>query len=205
MLRRTFLIGLPLVGLSACAAEPKWAPEDRVQRAFVPQVGPASLTLYTMKNNGSGNGAHSGLMINASERVLWDPAGTFEADVLPERNDVIHGITPYAETLYASFHARSTYHVIGQKIVVPQSTAEQALRAAKAYGAVRKAHCTRATSTILHDLPGFGSLRRTFMPNNLFDDFGKLPGVETFEIRENDADDKSGAGQEINRILSEDT
>ena len=202
MLRRTFMVGLPLMGLSACAAEPIWAPEEQVQRAFVPQVGPASLTLYTMKNNGSGNGAHSGLMVNASERVLWDPAGSFKADILPERNDVIHGITPHAETLYASFHARTTFHVIGQKLVVPQATAEQALSAVKAYGAVPKANCTRATSKILHELPGFGSLRRTFLPNNLFDDCGKLPGVETFEIRENDADDKSGAGEEINQILN---
>lgn len=203
MFRRTFLIGLPMVGLAACAAEPKWAPDDQVTRAFAPQVGPASLTLYTMLNVGSDNGAHSGLLINASQRVLWDPAGTFEADILPERNDVVYGATPYVEQLYASFHARETYYVVAQKIAVPQATAEQTLRAVQSYGAVRKAHCSRATSEILQGIPGFESLRRTYSPSNLSNDFAKLPGVETWEIRENDADDKSGAGDEINRILSE--
>ncbi|SEW39056.1 hypothetical protein SAMN04488515_2548 [Cognatiyoonia koreensis] len=203
MYRRTFILSAPLAGLAACSAEPVWAPDQKVALATVPQVGPASLTLYTMKNNGSGNGAHTGLMINASQRVLWDPAGTFKADALPERNDVIYGVTPYVEELYASFHARTTYHVIGQKIVVPQATAEMALQAVKTYGAVPKANCTRATSAILQGLPGFGSIGRTYFPNNLFDDFAELPGVQTFEIRENDADDKSGAGAAINELLSE--
>jgi len=156
-----------------------------------------------MKNNGSGNGAHSGLMVNASQRVLWDPAGTFKADSLPERNDVIYGVTPYVEELYASFHARTTYYVIGQKILVPQSTAEQALQAVQAYGAVPKANCTRATSSILQRLPGFENIGRTYFPNNLFDDFAELPDVITTEYRENDADDKSRAGEEINQILNQ--
>lgn len=197
------MISLPAVSLAACSAEPVWAPAEQVNRAFTPQIGPASLTLYTMKNNGSGNGAHTGLMINASQRVLWDPAGTFQADALPERNDVIFGITPYVEELYSSFHARTTYHVVGQKLIVPQATAEKALRDVQAYGAVPKANCTRATSTILKGLPGFENIRRTFAPNNLFDDFAKIPGVQTFEIRENDADDKTGAGEEINQLLGD--
>lgn len=203
MLRRSFLIGLPLAGLAACAAEPRWAPDDQVARAFAPQVGAPSLTLYTMLNVGSDNGAHTGLLINANQRVLWDPAGTFEADVLPERNDVIYGATPYVEQLYASFHARETYYVVAQKIEVPQATAAQTLRAVQSYGAVRKAHCSRATSEILQGIPGFESLKRTYSPSNLMASFAKLPGVQTREIRENDADDKSGAGDEINRILNE--
>lgn len=203
MHRRTFLIGLPMVGLAACAAEPIWAPEDQVTRAFTPQIGPASLTLYTMRNNGSGNGAHTGLVINASQRVLWDPAGTFQADALPERNDVVYGITPNVERLYASFHARETYFVVGQKLEVPQATAEQVLRAVQSYGAVRKAHCTRSTTTILQTIPGFENVRRTYSPTRLMEDFGDIPGVETWEIRENDADDKTGAGEEINRLLNE--
>lgn len=203
MYRRTFLAGLPLVSLAACSAEPIWAPDDFVARSFVPQVGPASLTLYTMRNEGSGSGAHSCLMVNASQRVLWDPAGTFKADSLPERNDVIYGVTPYVEELYASFHARTTYYVVGQKKLVPQSTAEQALQAVQAYGAVPKANCTRATSAILQKLPGFESIGRTFFPNNLFDDFAELPGVETFELRENDADDKTSAGEQINALLND--
>jgi len=51
--------------------------------------GPATLTLYTMVNNRTGRGGHTSLMINASERVIFDPAGSFRADKVPERNDEI--------------------------------------------------------------------------------------------------------------------
>lgn len=39
------------------------------------------ISLYTMVNNESGAGAHSALVINASQRVIFDPTGTFKHDV----------------------------------------------------------------------------------------------------------------------------
>jgi hypothetical protein len=200
--RRFFLVGAPLA-LSACAAQQVWAPDDIVARAIFRDPDNSYLTLYTMKNNGSGNGAHSSLLINASQRVLFDPAGSFVQNRMPERNDVLFGVTPELEQFYVSFHARVTYHVIGQTVQVAPEIAERALQLALANGPVPQAHCARATSRLLRQLPGFAGIRQTWSPNRLSDDFATLPGVETRTYREDDADDKSIAAARINAALSE--
>jgi len=64
LVRRQVLLGLPLA-LTACTATNAWAPDDLVSKAIYRQSGPKHLTLYTMKNTGSDNGAHSALLINA--------------------------------------------------------------------------------------------------------------------------------------------
>ena len=93
MKRRTFVLSAPLV-LAACGGvtrEEILAPQSAIDRVAYVHPGPKRLTLMTMKNTGSDNGAHTGLMINASQRVLWDPAGTFGHSTIPERNDVHFG------------------------------------------------------------------------------------------------------------------
>ena len=64
-----------------------------------------------------------------------------------------------------------------------------ALRKVMAYGAVPKANCTRSTSSILGELPGFEGIRTVFFPEKLEEQFAKLPGVRTFAYREDDPDD----------------
>lgn len=170
-------------------------------RAVHRKPGNKYITLYTMKNVASGNGAHSSLLINASQRVLFDPAGTFKQDVMPERNDVLFGVTPRFEKFYVSFHARSTYYVVGQTVEVSPEVAEQALNIALISGPVAQANCARVTSRILRQLPGFEGIRQTWGPNRIQEDFAKLSGVTTVEYREDDADDKTLAAAEIAAIL----
>jgi len=201
MHRRAFLISAPMLGLAACSGEAIWDPDDAVQRAFVAGTGDPSLTLYTMKNVGSDNGAHSSVLVNASQRVMWDPAGTFRASVIPERNDVLFGFTQRVEDFYVSFHARETFYVVGQEISVAPDVAEKALRLVMSHGAVPKANCTRATSGILRELRGFESLPRTWFPDNLEDAFATLPGVVTTVYRENDADDKTTVAADIDKAI----
>lgn len=183
--RRAFVIGAPLA-LAACSADPVWAPDTAVNGATYRSGGPSTLTLFTVKNTGSGNGAHSALLIDASQRVLFDPAGSFQADAIPERNDVLFGFSPTAEQVYISYHARTDYYVVVQTTAVSSAVAEQALQLAQTNGAVAKANCTRATSAIIRQLPGFGSIGGSWFPNNLSDAFGQIPGVQTREVREQD-------------------
>lgn len=199
--RRSFLVGLPLA-LSACTAQEVWAPDDVVSRAIYREPGRSYLTLYTMKNIGSDNGAHTALLINASQRVMFDPAGSFNQDLMPERNDVLFGVTPRLEQYYASFHARVTYYVIGQTVDVTPEVAEQALNLALVSGPVAQANCARVTSRILRQLPGFAGIRQTWGPSRVSEDFAKLPGVVTREYRESDADDKSVAAAQIKAALT---
>jgi hypothetical protein len=198
--RRRFLVGLPLA-LSACTGERVWAPDDLVARSIYRAPGQTYLTLYTMKNIRNDEGAQTALLINASQRVLFDPAGTWSQDVMPERNDVLFGVSPRLEEFYVSFHARVTFYVVGQKIAVTPEVAEQAFNSALQAGPVFQSNCARVTSRILRELPGFESIGSTWFPNSIADDFAKLPGVETREYRENDADDKSIAAAQINAAL----
>jgi hypothetical protein len=199
--RRSFMIGLPLA-LSACSPQQVWAPDDVVSRAIYRDEGPKHLTLYTMKNNGSGNGAHSALMINASQRVIFDPAGSWVQEQMPERNDVLFGVSPELEAYYISFHARVTFYVLGQRIQVTPEVAEQALNLALDAGPASQANCTRYTSRLLRELPGFEGLRQTWFPNTLSDDFAQLPGVVSREYRESDADDKTIAARQIDAAIT---
>jgi len=110
-------------------------------------------------------------------------------------------MNPRVEDYYVSYHARSSFFVEGQRIVISPAVAEQALRLVMSNGAVPQAACTRATSAILKQLSGFEAINRTYFPKRLRDDFAKIPGVVLTEYRENDADDKSIAAAEIDAAI----
>ena len=198
--RRRFLAGLPLA-LTACTAPEVWAPDDVVSRAIYREPGRSYLTLYTMKNISNDSGAHSALLINASQRVMFDPAGSWSQDVMPERNDVLFGVSPRLEQYYVSFHARVTFYVVGQSVEVSPEVAEQALNLAMEAGPVAPSSCARVTSWLLRQLPGFENIGPTLFPNSIADDFAELDGVETTVYREDDDDDKSVAAAQIRAAL----
>jgi hypothetical protein len=181
-----------LLGLAACGAEPKWAPQEQVDAARFVAGAPTYVTLYTVVNKSSGSGAHSAILVNGSERVMFDPAGTWMHPRLPERNDVHFGMTDKAIAFYIDYHARKTYDVIEQKVFVSPEVAELVLQRVKDYGAVPKAMCTQATSTVLRGVPGFESLPSTWYPKKLSTAFGELPGVSTRKITDDDDDSNHG-------------
>lgn len=200
--RRSFLIGAPLA-LAACGATPHWSSSDFISRVAYRDPGPAYLTLFTMKNVETDNGAHSGLMINASQRVIFDAAGTFGHESIPERNDVHYGVTPQVAQFYESYHARATYYLLIQKKIVPEAVAERAKQLVEANGAVPKSFCTMHTSRAISQLPGFERVRPSFFPDNLARQFGALPGVETRTYREDDSEDKEVAQAAYDRLVAD--
>lgn len=205
MYRRTFIATAPLA-LAACAGgvarEEIVAPQAVVDAAAYVHPGPKRLTLLTMKNTGSDNGAHSGLMINASQRVLWDPAGTFGHPLIPERNDVHFGITPQLAFFYISFHSRVTYYTLIQEVDVSAEVAERAMQLAIENGPTPKAACTRHVSAMLGKLPGFESIKTSFFPDNLSNQFAEIPGVRSRIYREEDDADKSVAAAQIDAAIT---
>lgn len=191
MLRLLCIAALPLA-LAACGgpAEPTWAKESAVRAATYQHGGPPSVTLYTMTSSKNGSGMHSALLINASERVMFDPAGTFRFQFTPERNDVHHGFTPRALAVYEDYYARETIDVNKQEIVLTPVQAERLLRAAKSYGAVPKAQCTLAISRVLReagiDAPA------TYFPKAMMKAWARKPGVRTSMLSDDDADQNHG-------------
>jgi hypothetical protein len=200
-LARLSLLCAALLVLAGCATDTRMDAPETVRAARYVHDGPPALTLYTMISNRSNSGAHTSLMINASERVVFDPAGSVSFAQVPERADVLYGITPAIASAYASAHARSTYRVAVQRIEVPAQVAEMALRLAQQAGPVPQAYCTQSTSQLLAQLPGFESIRPTFFPVNLQTQFAALPGVRERVLREDDEDDKRIAIARLERAL----
>jgi len=183
-MRRIFLVLLLPLVLAACGAEPKWAPDADVQRAIYRHDGPPTLTLFTVVSNQNGSGGHTALMVNGSHRAIYDPAGTFQHPALPERNDVIYGMSPKAVDFYNAYHARVTWRVVSQEVQVSREVAELALRRIQAQGASPKAMCAVNTGEVLRGLPGFEHMPTGFSPLALMRAWDKIPGVKKGVFRD---------------------
>lgn len=190
---------LPVL-LAACGgpAEPVWAPEAAVQQAIHRHDGPPRITLFTMTSTKNGSGMHMGMMINGSQRVIFDPAGTFRLPFAPERNDVHYGIDERALSVYLDYYARETIDVNVQEIDVTPAQAERALAAAQAYGAVPKAQCTLAITRILKEA-GIGPMPVTYFPKSAMNAASRLPGVRYRKLSDTDADNNHGVLIEATR------
>ncbi|SPH23383.1 hypothetical protein DEA8626_02447 [Defluviimonas aquaemixtae] len=188
-------LGLSLVvtlTLAGCGAERVWAPDEAVARARYVSGESPSITLYTVERRDNGTGEHSGLMIDGSQRVMFDPAGTWHHPWVPERNDLHYGITEQMRKFYIDYHARETYDVIEYKIPVSPEVAELAIRRAESYGAVNKAFCGVSVSHVLKDLPGFEDVPRTFFPNRITKAIADKPGVTRRVHQDGDPDNNHG-------------
>lgn len=180
-----------LAALSACTVPNKGgATPDEVARAAYVHDGPPKLTLYTMLSNRSGSGAHTSLMVNGSQRVAFDPAGSFRKEGIVSHNDTVYGMTPYLTDVYTRFHARETYHVVVQEIEVSPEVAELALQMVVNHPAVMQSYCARATSELVAKLPGFEDVKPSFYPRALMDQFA-AKGASFRRLYEYDDDDKT--------------
>ena len=192
-----------LLAVAGCTSQRPNADAASIAAVSYRNPGPATLTLYTMINNRSGQGGHTSLMINASERVIFDPAGSFKADIVPERDDVLFGITPAVAKAYRSSHARSTFHVLVQHVEVTPQQAEVAYRLALSNGSVPGVFCASATGQLLRQVPGFESIRSTMYPVKLADQFGALSGVSSQRYYEEDSADLQAGLKKSNAALNE--
>lgn len=191
-MRRLIICLLLPLALAACGAQSVWAPDEAVQKAAVHTGNPPSVTLFTVISTHTGAGGHSALMIDGSQRVIFDPAGSWYHPWVPERNDVDYGITDRMYKFYIDYHARETWYVREQRVPVTLAQADAMIHRAEINGAVNKAMCANDTSAVLHDIPGFESIPRTFSPLKLSKAFGQLPGVASKDHYDNDPDDNSG-------------
>jgi hypothetical protein len=183
------LAGLIVVAfLAACSSQPPsaQATDEIIAQTAYREAGPATLTLITMINNDSQAGAHTALMINGSQRVIFDPAGSFRNERVPRRDDVLYGIRPAVLAAYKGAHARSEYHIVLQTVEVKPEVAEQAIRLAIARGSVGDAQCAASTIALLRQLDGFSQMSSTLFPKRLMNNFATLPGVQTEKYYEDD-------------------
>ncbi|MEM9756779.1 MAG: hypothetical protein AAF914_12330 [Pseudomonadota bacterium] len=188
-IRKFALCVIAALTLAGCAAEEVWAPDDVVARAAYTFDGPSTVTLLTMISNRNGAGGHSALLIDGSQRVLYDPAGSWRHPDIPERNDVLFGMSPAYLDFYMDYHARETFHVVVQTVEVSRATADALIANVQAQGAAAPAYCARSISAALSRTPGFETVGQSFFPRSVLADFGALPGVTTTQVFDDDSDD----------------
>jgi hypothetical protein len=177
MKRRVFLAAsLPAV-LSACGADNIWASDEAVRQARYVSPEMPSITLFTVIGIPRGEGGHSALMINGSQRVIYDPAGSWNHPRIPERHDVLYGITDNFKNFYIDYHARVNYWVAEDTVPVSREVADLAIRRVEGNGSASKALCALQTRTVLRGIPGFEKVPATMSPIKLRKWFLTLPGV----------------------------
>lgn len=186
ILRRLLVALMFPLALAGCGAESIWASDDAVRRAQFVSDQPPSITLYTVIGIPDGEGGHSALMINGSQRVMFDPAGTFYHPAVPERNDVHYGITENIRRFYIDYHARPTYWVEESTIYVSREVADAAIRAAETNGATPKSYCANHVGRVLRQVPGFGDAPSTFFPLKLRAWFNAKPGAQVRRFDDGD-------------------
>lgn len=185
---KRIITGLAFVALAAgCAADMGNDSSIEQVAAAAYRAPGSSITLFTMVNNRSGSGGHTALLVNGSQQVIFDPAGSFRDPRVTERGDVLYGMTPGWVQAYKSAHARDTYHVVSQEISVSPAQAEKLLRLVQSNGAVPGAYCANATSGLLAQVEGFEGIQSTFYPVQLMDQMAALPNVKTTKYFEDDS------------------
>jgi hypothetical protein len=191
LIRRPFaailvLVSLALTSLSGCGGQGVYASDEVVQAARHVHGGLPELKLVTIVHYQTGRGDHTALFINGRERVVFDPAGSWKLDTIPQRGDVHYGMTTEAGASFFMSHVRETHYAVVQRLAVSPEVAEQAYALALAQGPVAPARCSASTSAILRQLPGFDGVRSTFFPQVLMRNFAELPGVQTYELHYDD-------------------
>lgn len=186
MFKTGIVLAFALALVAGCTEKGKESPVAAVEAAAYPHDGQPKLTLMTMINNRSGAGAHTALLVQYGQSVLFDPAGSFEHERLPERGDVIYGMSPGWVQSYKSAHARNAFHVVSQEITVTPAQAQRAMQLVQSNGAVASAMCASSTSGILRQIPGFEGIRQGFYPLKLMEQVEQLPDVSTEKYFEDD-------------------
>jgi hypothetical protein len=174
--------------LAGCVAEEVWAPDVAVSSASYQPAGGSTVTLMTMVSTRNGSGGHSGLIIDGAQRVVFDPAGSWHHPNIPERNDVLFGMSPQYMDFYMDYHARETYYVVLQEVDVSPETAASLIAAVQSYGAVPSAQCSLSISRILSQTPGFETISPAWFPTRTMERFAAIPGVRTREVYDDDSD-----------------
>ncbi|MBL1438139.1 MAG: hypothetical protein COB08_018300 [Rhodobacteraceae bacterium] len=184
-LTSTILLGLSLF-ITGCASNSGTAPAEAISAAQFSNSAPASVSLITMINANSEFGEHSALLINGSQQIIYDPAGSFRHTQLPRRDDVVYGITPLFASYYNSYHARFGYYVKVQTLEISREQADAMIAASQARGHVGKLFCAAAISDVLNDFPQFSDIPVTLFPGAIMKRVAQNDAVDTLIIREDD-------------------
>ena len=183
---RNIIVISMMVLLSACADFENDDPAVVSSRAYVSEEAPF-VALLTMVNENGNSGEHSGILINASQTVLYDPAGSFRYEQqLARSRDIHYGMSPTMVDYYQRYHARFGYYVVTQKIYISAEEAEALFRKANEIGTTGQLRCGLSASSVLNSIPRFANIPTTYWPGKIMNAMAEVSGIETSYTREND-------------------
>lgn len=184
---RIFLSLLAASVLAGCISASDLPPTDQIARQAHVTGDAPSVTLVTMLSEKTGRGEHSALLIDGSERVLYDPAGSFS---LPryshEHRDIHYGVSDQVMEIYNFYHARNTHFVEMLKLNISREMADLLIARANEIGPQPKMFCAQAVSRVLKPVGPFGDIPITFWPGPIHDAFERIPGVVKTELHDGD-------------------
>lgn len=183
--RKLALVVSAFAALTGCAAQLPWAPIENINQVAYREPGAPTVTLMVAVTK-SGSGAHTALMINAAQRVIYDPAGTFHDKSVPERADLLYGITPQALDKYIDYQAEEGLNWVMMTKTVSPEVAETAMQAAIETGASMSGLCAHNTSSIISRVPGFQGFPVELYPKKVLAAFSAIPGVTTRIVVQHD-------------------
>ncbi len=174
------------VVLSGCILQLPWAPAEKVAHALYQHSGPATISLMTVVANDNNSAGHSSLLISGSQRVIYDPAGTWYHKDAPERADLLYGMNPKMLQYYIDYHARKRFRVIIQTKTVSREVADNLIQRAVENGASMSSMCANNTSRLLSQTPGFSGFPVSVWPKSAIEAMALVPGVSTEEVFQDD-------------------
>ncbi len=184
-LKNLFTI-IALVILSACADYENDDPAVVSSRTYISEEQPY-VELLTMVNESGDFGEHSGIVINASQTVLYDPAGSFRYEAeLARSRDIHYGMSPRMVDYYKRYHARFGYYVVAQRVYLSAEEAEALFRKANEIGTTGQLRCGLSASQTLNSISRFANIPSTYWPGKIMEAMAEVPGVETSYTRESD-------------------
>ena len=115
---------------------------------------PPSITLLTVIGIPRGEGAHSALLINGSQRIIFDGAGSWNHPAIPGLRRALRDHAELQELLYRLSRAQSLW--VAGTPNWSRGVANAAIRAAEAQGATDKSFCAVVDRPGAAWVPGFG-------------------------------------------------
>lgn len=182
---RLIALFVAALAVAGCAESIMDSPEKVAAARYVSDEAPY-VALVSMVNVSNDKGAHSAILVNGSQVALYDPAGTFAYETVPERNDVLYGITPRMKEAYEWYHARESTYVVEQKLNVSRDFADAVIARMEAEGPSPKLHCGIHAGRVLQSFERFAHVPSSYYPGDLMRAFGAIEGVETRKVFQND-------------------
>ena len=172
-----FVLGFSLLYLVGCSTLPDLDPVTTIKTPGYRHPGGATVTLVSVVSKRSASAGHSALIVNGTQRIIFDPAGSLFHKSLKFQGDVIYDANPSVVDGYIDYHTRNTHDTVVQTVDVADAVAEDLLKRLLSRGYVWKSFCAQSSSTLLRATPGFENIWPTFSPQKLMNNFGKLEDV----------------------------